>query len=1133
MSLQVRTADGRIERITISLEELRKAVAQSQERAASRLVPADDLFLLVESARIRLAYAFDPYFAVSLSGVEPLPHQLEAVYQRMLPQPRLRFALCDDPGAGKTIMAGLLVKELKLRGALDRVLVLAPAPLTIQWQDEMRSKFDEVFEIVGSDLARNQLAGNAWERFPQCISSIDFSKQDSVAPGLLRARWDLVIVDEAHKASARTNGEKIDRTRRYSLVEQLSANTERLLLLTATPHSGNVDQFAHFMRLLDPDQFADPRMSDHPRVEAHFLAEGSPFFLRRMKEDLRDFNGRKLFRDRHAFTEQFYLGTREKALYDAVTRYINDYLPRAQGRRRSSVALARTVFQRRLASSLRAIRKSLENRQHRLKDTLAELDRMTSAQQERWLRANQDTPLDVEQDSADEDEDTQEEYAASAVSAHRVADIQREVAALEGLIRLAIATEESGEEAKLNALRSCLRKAQFAELSEGAGKLLIFTEHRDTLDYLREHLEREGYRCCVIHGGMDALQRKDAQWVFEHEAQICIATEAAGEGINLQFCHLMINYDVPWSPVRLEQRMGRIHRLGQEKDVYIFNFAAENTVEGEIVQRLLRKLNEMKAALGGRVFDVIGLLLQLNNLDLEEMLREAAYNPQQAREFEEQIDRISPEKLKDLEQATGIALAVSQVDLSPIREQDRRSEERRLMPEYVETFFRAAADQTGLRVEERADTLLRVEHVNEKFRSHNLEAVRRYGMPRDAYRKLTFRQKDLRREQNRDAELLSPGHPLFAAVSEVLGQRLGTAARGAAAFIDPGGPAPYRLHFFEVRVLGERPGTAPGQSAQPTVLHAALVAVAEDAAGRREVAAADILHDLTPIEPNSGSALSALPGAPTPAQLEDLEDWVAANVQYGLEQEQRRAREREIGLRDKYLREAFAASTKAAQGKYMKLQARVLAGDTDAKLARDTARRKVDELAERQQQKLGELAHLRVVRSGPITYLGSALVVPAPADPDVADRLRRDDDLDPTWLTRDDEVERIAMEHVMDHERKRGWEPHDVSKLRDGSGFDIRSLGPGDTEGRRPVRRIEVKGRAPVQGDVILTPNEWLQARRHRETYWLYVVSGCGSGHEQLHAIQDPATKLKHAAQELTVVKGYRILGAAIAAAAQ
>jgi len=701
-------------------------ILASHEQVSAAPVDAEQFFLFIESARIKTAYDYDPHFAVSLSGVRPLPHQLKAVYERILPQVRLRFLRADDPGAGKTIVAGLLLKELKgsleaapatslsllkLRNAVERVLVLAPAPLTLQWQDELRSKFSETFEVINSILAKGQLAGNPWERFRQCIASIDFAKQDDVAPGILQVDWDLVIIDEAHKCSARTQGDELRRTGRYKLAEELSRISERILLLTATPHQGNVDQFHNFLRLLDPDQFICDKLN--PQM---LSLEDSPWFLRRIKEELKDFEGCKLFRDRYPITVPFELSELEKYLYDQVTKYINKYLGKTKGRKQAAVALARTVLQRRLASSLNAIFSSLKKRQQRFSSLLDEIEGLSVAEQrdsealpplaDRLM--NLGKPVDSEIESDDCDEEQLEDLAVESTVAEQLDQLHEELRELERLVKLTQQTIALGTETKLNALKECLLRVEFDELKDGRGKLLIFTEHRDTLEYLKQNITAWGYSTCEIHGGMNALARKAAQKDFQFNRQICLATEAAGEGINLQFCRLMINYDLPWNPNRLEQRMGRIHRIGQEQDVYIFNFVAVNTVEGRVLEKLLQKLEEIRKAMGDRVFDVIGQLLQLSEIRFEDLLREATYAKASEDEIIEQIERLDPKRLEELEQATGVALATSHINLSQIRRtqnQDYISEEQRLMPRYVEEFFKRACEFLRVNLETRADGL--------------------------------------------------------------------------------------------------------------------------------------------------------------------------------------------------------------------------------------------------------------------------------------------------------------------------------------------------------------------------------------------------------------------------------------------
>lgn len=1107
--LRVRTAAGTLDELPVPADVLETALAAA-EAAPVRLIDPDELFYLVESARIRLSYAYDPYFAVSLSGIEALPHQLEAVYERMLPQTRLRFLLAHDPGAGKTIMAGLLMKELKLRGVLDRVLIVCPAPLTIQWQDEMQSKFEETFEIVGSELAKNTLAGNTWERFDRVITSLDFAKRPEVRDGIVRARWDLVVVDEAHKCSAHTYGSEIKKTKRYELGEMLSRETDRLLFLTATPHQGDVDQFQHFLRLLDSDQFVGLDLDR----EMIALPE-SPWFSRRIKEDLRDFEGRPLFTARRAVTQPFHLSGAEKELYDVVTEYINEFLPRQTGRRRTSVALARSVFQRRLASSLGAIERTLSSRQRRLEELLEELDRLPASKREKRLQELRLLDLDEEIDTDDADADVEEGVAIQATAAERIDDIRREVDRLAELIDQTKRTSAAGQESKLKTLKRLLAGADFGELRDGRGKLLIFTEYRATQDYLVEHLNHWGYTTCVIHGGMDAQKRKDAQTLFLTDRQICVATEAAGEGINLQFCHLMINYDLPWNPNRLEQRMGRIHRIGQKLAVSVFNFVAENTVEGIILHRLLEKLDEIRRAMGGsdRVFDVIGTLLKLSDVNLEEMLREAAYNPARLDEYEAQIDKISWEDLRRYEEATGIALATRQVSFEKVRPKDWRSEERRLMPEFVERFFIRAAERVRLRVDPRADSLWRVEHVPQRLRAPSLASVRKFGPPQTQYRKLTFRKEDLREDRHQDAELLSPGHPLFAATAEVLDHELSRSRQATAAFVDPFAPGSYRLHFFEVKVMAELPA-GPGGATRPLAAYSELAAVLEDERGGIELAPPDVLHDLTPAAGRPDLS------PPTPDDIRRAERWLQVSHTTQIVARLRREGGREIEIRREYIERSFHELIKQRRNAWAALAAKVASGEEAFRLARDESQRLLEETERRREQKLAELRHLEVLRPGPAVYIGSAVVSPL-ADPEVA-RLSRSDPV----------VESIGIEVAMTHERARGWRPHYVGDYRDGSGFDIRSVSAAEDDARREIRRIEVKGRGGADPTVVLTPNEWTQARRHRDSYWLYVVTDCHT-QPRLLKIQDPFGRLSRQAERLTVAKGFMLPGRVLEQAAE
>jgi hypothetical protein len=534
--------------------------------------------------------------------------------------------------------------------------------------------------------------------------------------------------------------------------------------------------------------------------------------------------------------------------------------------------------------------------------------------------------------------------------------------------------------------------------------------------------------------------------------------------------------------------------------VYVFNFAATNTIEGAIVARLMFKLDEIRKTLGDRVFDVIGELLKLNDVNLEQLIRDAAYEPKKIEDYLDEIERIDPARLQEYEQATGIALAKSNVDLARVRGEDWRSQERRLMPEFVEGFFMRAAEVTSLSVEPRADGLWRVEHVPGQFRSDDLIAVKRFGRPESRYLKFTFRKEIARKSQHLDSVLVSPGHPLFATVDEVLGQRTSGTRGGVARFLDPFSPRAYRVHFFDVEVEG---GTAGG-GYEPAA--GALVTVVEDDGGALDLGAPDILHDLTPAE--------------EPVEIQVGEDAIArvrtfvmANVQFDMRERAAADRLREVEIRQKYLEESLTISIRRARERWMRFADEVAQGREEMKLVRDNALRDVEALERRRDEKLGALTNLGVVASGKVEYLGTAAVEPTDAG-------GRD-------MHRDDECELAAMKRAMSYERENGWEPEDVSKLHDGSGFDIRSVGPPDEQGQQAVRRIEVKGRAGDNLPVELTPNEWVQAGRHRESYWLYVVWNAKK-EPRLIRVCDPVATLKGAVEELNTVKGYRVAPDAI-----
>jgi hypothetical protein len=836
---------------------------------------------------------------------------------------------------------------------------------------------------------------------------------------------------------------------------------------------------------------------------------------------LKDLNGCRLFPDRHAHTITFRLNREEYDLYKAVTAYINDYLPQATGQKKQSVALARTVLQRRLASSTMAIYESIRRRLQKQQELLEELKNMSPSLRAKRLAQLQGRITDTEQEEDDLDDAERDLLVDEFTAAIELDQLRNEIATLEELLVRARRVKELAADSKLTALRDCLKRAEFGELADGRGKLLIFTEHRDTLKYLCEHLTNWSYTTCEIHGGMNPHERKKAQEDFRTTRQICVATEAAGEGINLQFCRLMINYDLPWNPTRLEQRLGRIHRIGQERDVHAFNFVASESeegqpvIEGRILHRLLEKLEQMRTVLADRIFDVVGEVLSLNDVNLPEILREAAHDPRRLEEYLDQIEKVDPQLLLQYEKATGIALARANVDFSGFQQANVEDEERRLMPRYVEDLFVKSCKEIGLKIEPRADGLWRIEHVLADLRSDRLAAVRRLGKPDHTYRKITFHKDHLDQDQHVDAILLGPGHPLYAVVDEKLNEKLLTLAGGIAVYVDVTAKAPYYLHFFEITVRGQN---TKGDSLN---LYGEVVAVHDEFSintpERFTVVPADYLLDL-PAHP--AHQVSVVPVDPIPAM-----DFIKSTYQSERRRLCQEERRQFVQVCRDYLQKSFDARIRAAQDRVMALRQREQLGSTEVAIARQRAENDLADLKRIRQERMAGLDRLSIARTGPVRHVATALVVPAI---DTGAPVDFTDELEPE-LNRKSEL--AAEDVVIAFEQSRGWECERVGHLK--IGFDIRSHGPADpqTGYRDPVksiRRIEVKGRTKGQ-NIRLTVNEWYRAIQLGDSYWLYVVwNPLNNPDPTPLRIQNPAKHLDHAKKEVVAARYFDVPANAI-----
>lgn len=680
--------------------------------------------LVSEAHRIRHAHLFDPVLAVHTSLIDPLPHQITAIYESLIPRQPLRFLLADDPGAGKTIMAGLLIKELIARGDLQRCLIVCPGSLAEQWQDELYRRFNLPFEILTNDKLEAARTGNWFLETNLIIARLDKLSRNEDVQHKLQApdcRWDLVVCDEAHKMSATVFGNELKYTKRYQLGRLLSTLTRHFLLMTATPHNGKETDFQLFMALLDGDRF-EGRFRDGVHV-----TDVSDLMRRMVKENLLKFDGTPLFPPRMAYTVPYKLSEAEAHLYKEVTEYVRNEFDRADAleneKRAGTVGFALTILQRRLASSPEAIYQSLRRRRERLDSRLRELELLQRGVRAAILFPDSALALDtedvedIEEAPGSEVEAIEGEVLDQATAASSISELKAEIATLKRLEALALEVRRSGLDAKWRELSSLLG-AIFTPVAlencvsestalYGSGeipppkpssdqKLVIFTEHRDTLSYLENRIKTLMGRkesVVIVHGGMGREDRMHAQESFKHdpEVKVLLATDAAGEGINLQRAHLMVNYDLPWNPNRIEQRFGRIHRIGQTEICYLWNLIAQETREGDVYHKLLDKLEQARKSLGGQVFDVLGKL-QFEGKPLRDLLIEAIRYGERS-EVKNYLNTIIDEtldqaKIKDLLEER--VLAHDSMDLSKVhrvREDMERAEARRLQPHYIESFF--------------------------------------------------------------------------------------------------------------------------------------------------------------------------------------------------------------------------------------------------------------------------------------------------------------------------------------------------------------------------------------------------------------------------------------------------------------
>jgi superfamily II DNA or RNA helicase len=1054
--------------------------------------------LASEAYRISLAHIFDPYLAVHVSAIEPLPHQISAVYQEMLPRLPLRFVLADDPGAGKTIMTGLLLKELIVRGDLKRCMIVTPGNLAEQWQDELYRKFNLRFEILTNDRIASAATGNVFAEAGQCIARLDKLSRDGELQRKLRATdWDLIVCDEAHKMSATVFGGEIRYTKRFQLGRLLSSITRHFLLLTATPHNGKEEDFQLFMSLIDQDLFEGVAGSGKRGLDV------SGVMRRLVKEDLLKFDGTPLFPERRASSVSYGLSPLEARLYSDVTGYVREEFNRAdslRGKRRATVGFALTVLQRRLASSPEAIGQSLTRRRERLENRLNG-ERLGSGADD-W--ASLDYPVPDYDDCDDEDmppgemEELEDNVADQASAARTIKELEAEIATLRKLECLASEVRRSGEDRKWDELSKLLQDDDGMIGGEGfRAKLIIFTEHRDTLRYLADRIRSllgSGDAVVTIHGGMSRNERRKVEELFrqDREARIFIATDAAGEGINLQCAHLMVNYDLPWNPNRLEQRFGRIHRIGQTEVCHLWNLVSGDTREGLVFHRLFEKMEQARDTLKGKVFDVLGKV-SFEDKPLRDLLIEAVRygNDPIVRDrlglaVDQSLNTSELRKLLDERALTEDAMDVRKVTL--IREDMDRMEAHRLQPYFIEMFFMEAFQSLGGKIRPREKGRFEITSVPLAVRKRDTRSCS--GQPiLTSYERVCFDKSYCEVQGKKPASLIAPGHPLLEATTDLVSENNIDVLRRGAVFVDDSDIGTDARLMFYVESSVHDGVRMPDGSKRVISRRLLFVTIKEDGVAEN-AGYAPYLDYRAP----DGVELDAV------RQFIDSQRWLRANVEdmavshaigESVPAHANEVRERKTRLIDRTMgavRERLTAAIQYWDFRAAELKNKEATSKANARQNSQMAAMRAGELEARMRRRLAELENEKLISPMPPVIVGGAVVIPGgllgnlmgTADTFAADAAARR------------EIELSAMNAVMEIEESLGHLPRDVSSLK--AGYDVESTIPSDKRGPdgASLRFIEVKGRASGAGTVTVTKNEILTALNKPDEYILAIVEVAG-----------------------------------------
>jgi superfamily II DNA or RNA helicase len=1088
-----RLPDGDIHERLIGPADQDSVSLATTERPWSFDGDAGSFQLACEAKRIDLAFLFDPMMAVHTSNVMPLPHQITAVYESMLPRQPLRFVLADDPGAGKTIMAGLYIRELVMRADANRVVIVAPGSLVEQWRDELFEKFGLEFRVYSGALEESSTAGNPFDEHNHLIVRLDqMSRNEELQEKLCAAGWDLVIFDEAHKLAAHFFGSELKKTGRFKLAERLGANARHLLLMTATPHNGKEEDFQLFMSLLDSDRFYGKFRDGVHKVDT------SDLMRRMVKEELVRFDNTPLFPERKAYTVNYSLSDLETGLYEAVTHYVQMQMGKADqldGQRKGSVGFALTALQRRLASSPEAIFQSLKRRRERLSDRLRDEklgERGRRVLAETVFEVPNDGDFDDDDLNAAEQETLEEELVDTASAARTVEELEKEIAELAILEQQAKAVVQSGQDRKWEELSKLLQGNPHMHDEAGLQrKIIIFTEHRDTLNYLVAKIAGVlGNESAIvtIHGGTHRDERKKAQALFrsDKDTRVLIATDAAGEGVNLQCAHLMVNYDLPWNPNRLEQRFGRIHRIGQTEVCHLWSLVAKETREGAVWHRLLDKLATECEALKGKVFNILGDVFEERSLR-ELMIEAIKYGdlPETRAKLTQKIDHdFDHERLKSLLNRSALAeQTMSPERLFKVKAEMEKAEARRLQPYFVRSFFTKAFESLGGVMHRREEGRHEITHVPAEIRERDRQITGRNRREQEPilrrYDRICFEASAIQPSDKPGlarAVLMHPGHPLMLAVTDIILEKNANLLRRGTVLVDPSddGETPWFLCLLTHEV----------KSGDGTVLSKRMQFIRVGPDGKASFAGWAPHLDLEALAAGDVPRITDTLKAPwLHADLEQKAIGLAAAQLVPEHFEEIKARRTEhIEKTLKAVHERLTKEIDFWSDREIKLREDRAAGK-DVRLNLENASRTLKDLQYRLDNRKRELQAMRQVQNGTPVVLGGALVIPQgllrkargeAAPPHSADAAARS------------KIERLAMEAVMAAERAKGHEVFDVSAEK--CGWDITSYPPA-MDGRQPTpRHIEVKGRVVGADTITVTRNEILYAFNQADKFVLAIV---------------------------------------------